>query len=42
MTDEERQSQMDFILSQQATFAANFRQSAERMTRIEEALERTG
>ena len=38
MTDEERQRQMDFIVSQQALFAANMQRSEEKWTRTEEGI----
>jgi len=37
VTDEERQRTMDFILQQQAQFAAGMQRSEERMQRLEEA-----
>ena len=41
MTDEERQRQMDFIVNQQAQFAANMQLSDERITRLEEVQRRS-
>jgi hypothetical protein len=41
MTGEERQRQMDFIVSQQAQFAANMQLSDERITRLEEMQQRS-
>lgn len=38
MTDEERQRQMDFIVSQQAQFAANMQRSEEKWARTEEGI----
>ncbi len=38
MTDEERQRQMDFIVSQQAQFAVNMQRSEEKWTRTEEGI----
>src|SRR5688572_15247989 len=40
MTDEERQRQMDFILNQQAQFAANMHLSDERIRRLAETQQR--
>jgi hypothetical protein len=40
MTDEERQRQMDFIVNQQAQFAANMQLSDERIRRLEETQQR--
>ncbi len=38
MTDEERQRQMDFIVNQQAQFAANMQLSEEKWARTEEGI----